>query len=169
MLGVCIIARLAGMEKTSGACLNPCPRVYVDGIFDLFHAGHIQFLRNARKVGGDSATLIVGVITDEAAKWKRPPVIPHVQRVEMIRNCKLVDEVVLRPPLVITKKFIDSLKITHVVHGDDDLQKEFFRVPRDLGIMAYVPYTRAPPFAVSTTELISRIRARPDLGDAASA
>jgi glycerol-3-phosphate cytidylyltransferase-like family protein len=83
----------------------------------------------------------------------------------MVRCCALVDEVVPDPPLVLTDEFLDANAITHVVHGDDDLQEEFFRVPRARGIMLYVPYTREGPFAVSTSELIARIRARPDLAE----
>lgn len=137
--------------------------VYADGVFDLFHASHLAFLRKARAVGGADAKLVVGVIADEDATWKRAPVVPHAQRVEMLRHCTLVDTVVSKPPLVLTDEFIDELGITHVVHADDDLQEEFFRVPRARRIMAYVPYTREGPLATSTTELIARIRERDDL------
>ena len=136
-------------------------RVYVDGVFDLFHTSHLSFLRRARGIGGQGAVLIVGVISDEAARWKRKTIVPHAQRVEMLRCCRLADEVVEDPPLTITEEFLDAHEITHVVHGDDDLQEEFFRVPLAREIMSYVPYTRDGPFAVSTTGLIERIRERP--------
>lgn len=145
------------------------PRVYADGVFDLFHSSHLEFLRKARGAGGAGAVLIVGVITDEAAAWKRPPVIPYAQRLEMLRCCRLVDEVVPDPPLVLTGNFIDERRITHVVHGDDDLQEGFFRIPRERGIMYYVPYQLEGPLAVSTSELIARIRGRPDLASATRA
>lgn len=138
-------------------------RVYTDGVFDLFHAGHLEYLRKARALGGAAAVLVVGVVTDEAARWKRPPVIPHAQRVEMLRCCRLADEVVAEPPLVLTPEFLDAHKIDVVVHADDDPQRAFFRVPIERGIMRYVPYTREGPLAASTTALIARIRARDDL------
>jgi len=155
----------------SGNAALPTARVYADGVFDLFHSSHLEFLRKARGVadGYAAATLIIGVITDEAAGWKRPPVIPHVQRVEMLRCCCLVDEVVANPPLVLTPEFLDLHKITHVVHGDDDLQEKFFQTPRERGVMRYVPYTRDGPLAVSTSEIIARIRERPDLAKHSSA
>ena len=135
-------------------------RVYVDGVFDLFHAGHLEFLRQARAAGGPGATLLVGVISDEAAGWKRPPVVPHRQRVEMLRQCRLADGVVADPPLVLTAAFLDEHAITLVVHGDDDKQEQFFRAAIDRGIMRYVPYTRGGPYAVSTSQLIARIVVR---------
>ena len=134
--------------------------VYVDGVFDLFHAGHIAFLRKARKVAGPGARLIAGVITDEDARWKRKPVIPHVQRVEVVRHCMLVDEVIPSPPLVLTDEFLDEHGITCVVHGDDSQQAEFFAAPRARGIMKYVPYERESPLAVSTSGIIAAIRGR---------
>ena len=132
--------------------------VYADGVFDLFHASHLEFLRKAREVGGPDAVLVVGVITDEAAKWKRVPVISHAQRVEMLRACRLVDQVIVDPPLKITAEFLDTNKIELVVHGDDDEQEKFFQVPRSRGIMRYVPYSRSGPLAVSTSEIIARVR-----------
>lgn len=135
-------------------------RVYADGVFDLFHAGHLSFLKKAREVGGANVSLIIGVITDEAAGWKRRPIIPHAQRLEMLRNCKLVDEVIEDPPLVLTEDFLDRYKIARVVHGDDDQQEEFFRVPRERKIMVYVPYAREGVMAVSTSEIIARVRER---------
>jgi choline-phosphate cytidylyltransferase len=138
--------------------------VYADGVFDLFHASHLEFLRKAREAGGEGARLLVGVVTDDDAKWKRMPVVPHAQRVEMLRNCRLVDDVVSHPPLVLTGEFLDRHGITHVVHADDDEQEEFFKVPRERGIMVYVPYTREGPLATSTSALIARIRSRDDLG-----
>ena len=39
--------------------------IYVDMIGDLFHYGHVEFLKNARKLGDK---LIVGVHSDETNK-----------------------------------------------------------------------------------------------------
>lgn len=154
-------------EEEAAPSPPPPSRVYADGVFDLFHSSHLEFLRQARSVGGPDSYLIIGVVSDEAAAWKRRPVVPHAQRLEMLRCCRLVDEVVADPPLVVTGGFLDEHRITHVVHGDDDPQRGFFQAPLERGIMHYVPYTRAGPLAVSTSELIARIRARTDLADGA--
>jgi cytidyltransferase-like protein len=129
-------------------------RVYADGVFDLFHPGHVAFLKRARAAGGPHAELLVGVITDRDAQWKRRPVMTHAERVEMVRHCTEVDAVVADPPLVLTAEFLTANGIDFVVHGDDDLQEGFYRVPREQGKMLYVPYTRG----VSTTELIARAK-----------
>ena len=127
-------------------------RVYVDGVFDLFHVGHVNLLKSAKQHG---STLIVGIITDEdVMSYKRTPVIRHADRVTMLRYCSLVDEVVDNPPLVLTNSFLEEHDIDVVVHADDSKQTEFFQVPIDLGIMVYVPYTKR----ISTTMIIENIK-----------
>lgn len=125
--------------------------VYVDGVFDLFHAGHINFLKEAKKYGDK---LLVGVITDkDVESYKRTPIIAHSDRITMLKFCKLVDKVIEYPPLVITEEFILKNKIDLVIHADDSKQEEFFKVPISKGIMKYIPYTSR----ISTTKLINSI------------
>lgn len=126
-------------------------RVYVDGVFDLFHVGHLNLFKKAREYGD---ILIVGVVSDEYAEsYKRKPVINHTHRIEMIKHCSLVDQVVKNPPLIITNDFIVNHKIDVIVHGDDSKQEEFFKIPISLGIMKYVSYTKS----ISTTKIIEII------------
>jgi ethanolamine-phosphate cytidylyltransferase len=44
--------------------------VYVDGTFDLFHVGHVEFLKRAKALGD---FLIVGVHDDQVKRWKKTP------------------------------------------------------------------------------------------------
>ena len=65
---------------------------YTAGVFDLFHIGHLNLLRNAK---GMCDRLIVGVSTDELVKYKgKTPVIPFCDRIEIIRNLRCVDAAV---------------------------------------------------------------------------
>ena len=126
--------------------------VYVDGVFDLFHAGHIEFLKKAKSLG---TYLIAGVISDEACQsYKRQPIIDLNNRVIMLENTKIVDKVIKKSPLIISKDFIETHNIDVVVHGDDSKQEEFFKVPIEMGIMKYVSYTQG----ISTTEIIDKIK-----------
>jgi choline-phosphate cytidylyltransferase len=160
---------LLGVEANAVPKLEPIhingvyPKtIYVDGVFDLFHPGHIAFLKKARATSCvPGARLIVGVITDEDAAWKRPTIMSHAERLTMVRHCTEVDAVIEHPPLVLTEEFLDAHKIDLVVHGDDSKQEEFFRVPIEKGAMAYVPYHKG----ISTSEIIARIRRLPDRHD----
>lgn len=66
---------------------------YVPGVFDMFHVGHLNILRHARR---HCDHLIAGVVSDEkaAAAKGRMPIVPLVERMEVVGHCRLVDEVV---------------------------------------------------------------------------
>ncbi|KKN89701.1 hypothetical protein LCGC14_0235470 [marine sediment metagenome] len=69
---------------------------YTVGTFDLFHVGHLRLLEKADAM---CDRLIVGVNRDEYIMDRKPkPIIPLEQRIEILRSCWFVDEVVV-PPL----------------------------------------------------------------------
>jgi glycerol-3-phosphate cytidylyltransferase len=66
---------------------------YTAGVFDLFHAGHLNLLRRARE---QCDFLIVGVTTDELAtqvKGERP-VVSFLERTAILQSVRFVDHVV---------------------------------------------------------------------------
>tara|TARA_R110000796_G_scaffold80012_1_gene177241 strand:- start:3966 stop:4367 length:402 start_codon:yes stop_codon:yes gene_type:complete len=129
-------------------------RIYADMVGDLFHVGHINMLKQARQFGD---YLIVGVHSDKTVEsYKRTPIINESDRYELIRNCRLVDEIVENAPIIITRDYINEHDIHLIVHGDDTSEafNEQHRIPLEMGIMKYVKYTRG----VSTSEIITRIK-----------
>ena len=69
---------------------------YISGVFDLFHIGHLNMFKRAKE---QCDYLIVGVVSDEGVlKFKeKEPFIPFVERIEMVRSCRYVDEAVEIP------------------------------------------------------------------------
>jgi cytidyltransferase-like protein len=131
-------------------------RVYVDMVADLFHYGHVEFLKQASEQGDE---LIVGLISDEVAEgYKRRPILSLEERVRSVEGCKYVTKVLPNCPLAVTKEWILEHNIDFVVHGDDfneETIRTYYGVPIDMGIFRTVPYTGG----VSTSDLIKRIAA----------
>lgn len=68
---------------------------YTTGVFDLYHVGHMNILRNAKAM---CDYLIVGVTTDELCftRKNKYPIIPLEQRMSIIESVKYVDKVVVQ-------------------------------------------------------------------------
>ena len=137
-------------------------RVYADIVGDLFHAGHIEFIKKARAFGD---YLIIGVIADEnVEEYKRTPILTLDERVKIISACRFVDEVIVAPPLRPSQEWLKERNIDYVVHGDDfspELLRDQYGSSLDLGIFRAVPYTKG----ISTSNIIDRIVERYKKGE----
>jgi len=118
---------------------------YTTGVFDLFHIGHLNILKNAKK---RCDRLIVGVTTDELSLSykKKKPVIPYKERVEIIRSVKYVDLVIPQTNLDKTKAW-KKLKFDVIFVGSDwyntprwkSIEKKLAKVGAKV---KYLPYTK---------------------------
>ncbi|HOJ36137.1 MAG: adenylyltransferase/cytidyltransferase family protein [Clostridiales bacterium] len=128
---------------------------YTAGVFDLFHIGHLNLLKNAK---GMCDKLIVGVTADELVTYKgKRAVIPFHDRIEIVRSIKYVDAAVAQydmDKLTMCKKLGASILFV----GDDwygtekweNYEKEF----AEAGIkIIYFPYTQG----VSSTKITQAI------------
>ena len=117
---------------------------YTAGVYDLFHIGHLNLLKNAK---GMCDKLIVGVTVDELVSYKnKKAFIPYEERVEMVRSCRYVDAVV--PQSDMDKlRMCKQLGASYLFVGDDwyetekwnDYEKEFSK--NNIKII-YFPYTK---------------------------
>ena len=117
---------------------------YTTGVYDLFHIGHLNLLKNAK---GMCDKLVVGVTVDELVAYKgKQALIPFEDRIELIRSCRYVDAAVPQydmNKLEACKKL--GAKILFV--GDDwygtDKWKTYEKEFNDAGIkIVYFPYTK---------------------------
>ena len=117
--------------------------VYINGGFDMFHAGHAAILEKARSLGD---YLLVGVFNDGVCNHYRGgshPVLNLNERVLSVLACKYVDDVIIDPPYCITQEMIAALNISAVVTGEitesrADLVEEernIYRVAEERGIL----------------------------------
>lgn len=126
-------------------------------VADLFHFGHVNFLKQAKSHGD---FLLVGVHADEAVTvYKRRPIMTMEERVASVEGCRYVDEVAPNAPITIERDWIEKHNIDLIMHGDDfspELEALCYKTPIEMGIYRRIAYTPG----ISTTEIISRIKAR---------
>src|SRR5690242_12963509 len=75
------------------------------GTFDVLHVGHVRILERAAALGD---RLVVGVSADELNMRKkgRAPVFSQEERVEIVRNLRMVDEVFVEESLELKRDYI---------------------------------------------------------------
>ncbi|CAM3216069.1 adenylyltransferase/cytidyltransferase family protein [Lactiplantibacillus plajomi] len=92
-------------------------RGYTQGVFDMFHVGHLNLINNA-KAQCDSLT--VGVNADELVKaYKgKVPVVSEDNREKIVANIKAVDHAVIADTLDKTKQ-LEKYNFDAIFIGDD--------------------------------------------------
>lgn len=149
--------RARGFQK--GELTVSTKTVLVIGVFDLFHRGHVEFLRRARQLGD---RLIVVVNGDEfVSRYKRKPVFSEDDRLAIVASLRDVDfAFISNSPDA--RPVIEEQEIDLIVHGDDWEHASYLKqICVDQAYldsrrieMKYVPYYAG----VSTSEIIERIR-----------
>lgn len=122
---------------------------YTTGVYDLFHIGHLNLLRNAKAM---CDILIVGCSSDEVVKKmkNKTPVIPFHERVEILEAIPYADAVVKQELLDYKDKInawykykFDIIFVGSDWQGTDKwnrLEEEF----KKLGVkVIYFPYTKS--------------------------
>jgi rfaE bifunctional protein nucleotidyltransferase chain/domain len=139
-----------------GARNNGKRIAFTNGCFDLLHRGHVHVLRAARACAD---VLIVGVNSDESVKQiKGParPVLPEVDRCELLGAMEMVDFVILfnEPD---PYDLIAAIQPDVLVKGGDWNSEKIIGadlVEEGGGRVVVVPYIKG----FSTTEILERIR-----------
>lgn len=136
---------------------------YTAGVYDLFHIGHLNLLKNAK---GMCDRLIVGVTTDDLVTYKgKRALIPFEDRIEIVRSIKYVDAAV--PQTNMDKiSMCKKLGATVLFVGDDwyatEKWQKYEKECAEEGIqIVYFPYTRG----VSSTliaKTLEQVRDNPD-------
>lgn len=140
-----------GREKRNGRRV-----VFTNGCFDLLHPGHISLLEQARALGD---VLVVGINSDSSVQFlKGPgrPVIPELERAEILAALECVDGVLifdeLTPREVIARLLPDVLVKGGDWPGNQIVGRE--EVEAAGGQVASVPVIEG----YSTTEMLRKIR-----------
>lgn len=133
---------------------------YTTGVYDLFHIGHLNLLRNAKNL---CDRLVVGVTTDELVSYKnKRSVIPFTERMEIVRACRYVDAVVPQEDLdkfdAWKKLRFDVLFVGDDWYGSDRWEEAEARF-REVDVrVVYFPYTKGTSSTL-INETLANLRA----------
>jgi len=134
---------------------------YTTGVFDLFHIGHLNILKRAKRMCDE---LIVGVTTDELTEKKkgRKPIIPFEERVEILESIRYVN-------LVVPQKEInelndqEQLEFDIIFKGSDWKESERWKKlveefkKRNVEVI-FLPYTKTTSSTVIRKVLYEELR-----------
>ncbi|KAJ0984153.1 hypothetical protein J5N97_002509 [Dioscorea zingiberensis] len=146
------------VQFSNGKGPKPDARVvYIDGAFDLFHAGHVEILKSARQLGD---FLLVGVYSDQIVSERRGshPIMHLHERSLSVLACRYVDEVIIGAPWGVTKDMIATFNISLVVHGtisENNHHCEFdpYTIPKSMGIFQMI----TSPMNITSASVARRI------------
>ena len=128
-------------------------KVYTGGTFDLFHSGHVNFLKRCQQIAGVDGRVVVALNTDEFIYdyKKKKPVLSFDQRKDVLESCRYVSEVVANVGGSDSKKTIEMVESVDVIAiGSDWARKDYYAQmefnqdwldEKNISLI-YIPYTK---------------------------
>lgn len=135
-------------------------RIYTGGTFDLFHAGHVEFLRRCAELGSVTVSLNEDEFI-EKYKGKRP-VMSYREREAVLLGCRWVDRVIPNLGGADSRVSIALDSPDLIVIGSDWARRDYYAQmqfdqdwldERGIGL-CYIPYTQG----ISSTAIKERMR-----------
>jgi len=135
--------------------------LYTGGSFDIFHFGHMNFLKNCRVISDE---IIVALNTDEFINEYKgsPPIMTYEERKKTLLLSNYVDAVIPNDGGFDSKPAILSIKPKIIAIGDDWAKKDYYKqmnftqewLDENNIVLVYIPYTKG----ISSSELKERIK-----------
>lgn len=114
-----------------------CAMAYTEGVFDLFHIGHGDYLRLGKDTAieacshAEQVVLIVGVDSDALTKGRKGPnrpIAPESERCQILGHLRSVDIItVLHEPEVFNRKLHPDVRVISESTGDNPDKEDMKR------------------------------------------
>lgn len=132
-------------------------RIYVDGVFDMFHFGHAMFIMKVKNLFPNTYVIAGVAAGSTTLELKGQTVMTEAERCESVRMCRYVDLVICPAPWVVTQEFLKLHRIDFVANEGDPYPMgdipDIYKPLKDSGKFIAIP--RSP--GVSTSGFITRI------------
>lgn len=133
--------------------------VFTSGVFDILHAGHIEFFKKAKRLAGEDGTFIVATHDDKSiskVKGENRPVNKAADRIEVLNSIKYIDAVILWNGWENIQELVKLIKPHYIaVSGNEYKDKVVEQFCKENGIKLKV-FPRSK--ALSTTQIINKIK-----------
>ena len=127
-------------------------KIYTGGTFDLFHSGHVNFLKRCSELAGKKGLVTIALNTDEFIYEykKKTPILSYEERFMVLEACRYVDFVVPNIGGADSKPSIEACKPDLIAIGSDWARKDYYRQmqfdqdwldERNISLI-YIPYTK---------------------------
>jgi len=134
--------------------------LYTGGTFDLFHFGHVSFLKKCKRIADK---VVVGLNTDDFIERFKgsKPILTYKERYQSLNECKYIDEILKNECGEDSKPVILSTQPTIIAVGDDWAHKDYFKqmsftqmwLDDNQITLVYIPYTKG----ISASEIKKRV------------
>ena len=134
---------------------------YLGGCWDLFHIGHLNYIREAKK---RCDYLIVDVTPDKIMykQKNKYPIIGEANRLAVVRAIKYVDRAELSDEdrdFGALKKYGFNILFISEDHKGKDYYNNLEKTMNELGVtVVYLPYTKG----ISSTQIRNDLRKQPE-------
>jgi len=153
------IVDIKQLVKIRANCRRQGKRVvFTNGVFDILHRGHVEYLTNAKKLGN---ILIVGVNSDKSVrriKGKKRPILTEQDRAYIVANLLPVDYVCIfneDTPFNLISEIIPDVLVKGADWKTEDIVGKDI-VEKSGGVVKSITLTRGK----STTSIINKILKR---------
>jgi len=133
--------------------------VLTSGTFDLLHVGHLRYLEAVKSLGDIMVVLLSGDDRIRARKGPTRPIIPELDRAQILDALKIVDYVFIDPAMAapdqidpVHAEIVDRLQPDLYATDGEDIR--FFNI-MDKSKLTILSRSDEP---VSTTAIIERTR-----------
>jgi FAD synthetase len=112
--------------------------VVASGTFDLLHFGHVRFLEEAKRTGGEDAKLVVIVARDSTVMNRKAerPVMSEDQRRALVEALEVVDEAILGFEDFSIGRVIERIRpdVIAVGHDQEGIEREVRKAVTQKGL-----------------------------------
>ena len=137
------------------------PKILAFGTFDIFHSGHLAYLKQAREIAKDGELIVIVARDKNVKKFKnKKPLNSEKDRLEIIRHLKIVDRAVLGKENNIFT-LVKQIKPDIILLGydqkpsEEELEKKLDKLNIKSKIMRAKPYN---PHKMKSTKIHTKIR-----------